>query len=99
MLCHLWEASGDAEDGRVGSPSMLNLTFPANTRHRHVIRGIKLEFSSEALSPSGDLFRFRPPGKQFVRVTFWPGRGRNADKALDSLAGSNLHGIPVQVSA
>lgn len=39
-----------------------------------MIRGVKLEFSSDALSPSADFFLFRPPEKQAVSVHLWLGR-------------------------
>lgn len=56
---------GEANDERVGS-SPKALESHAPSKHgppHHVIRGVKLEFSSEACSPSCDCFLFRPPEK------------------------------------
>lgn len=48
-------------------PQSLGVSHPANQVFpHHVIRGVKLEFSSEARSPSADFFLFRPPEKQAV---------------------------------
>jgi hypothetical protein len=50
-------------------PQSLRVSHSANEgRPGHVIRGVKLEFSSEARSPSADFFLFRPPEKQVVSI-------------------------------
>lgn len=74
MFCHRWEALGGGERVTGGwvFPQSLGVSHSANEgRPRHVIRGVKLEFSSEALSPSADFFLFRPPEKQVVSVHLW----------------------------
>lgn len=46
------------------SPKLWSPTRPADSVCAvHVISGVRLEFSSALLSPSGDLFLFRPPAK------------------------------------
>lgn len=64
MLCHRGRPWGQADEERAdlpqspGSYTLVKAVFAC-----HVIRGVKLEFSSEVLSPSADLFLFRPPTK------------------------------------
>lgn len=56
----LW---GEADDGRAGPPPSSGLSHTQRSSAGHVIRGVKLEFSPEVLSPSADLFLFLPPEK------------------------------------
>lgn len=89
-----------------------NLTHPTKAVcPHHVISGIRLEFSSEALSPSDDFFLFRPPEKKICKDQSGLGghsyflggpsslqnRSKNGDKALDSLVGSSLPCILVLI--
>lgn len=76
MFCHRWEAfGGDRVMGGWVFPQSLRVSHSANGgRPRHVIRGVKLEFSSEAGSPSADFFLFRPPEKQVFSIHLWLGR-------------------------
>lgn len=75
VFCHHGRPRGKQVMGGWVFPKALEFhTWPVRSSPRQVIRGVKLEFSSEAFSPSADLFLFRPPEKRVVSVSLRLGK-------------------------